>query len=402
MSIQAEKLPRFSDVPWRWIAYFTSTAVALGITFAFFQEIELKRDVPCEVVSPSEVKVKGVTGLVTSVQVLSGERVQQGQPLFQLARDFSLSSDGTPRPKFDEQLRDEQLASARAQHDGRVAGLMARLQASERSGAARELELSALGQQQVQARRIAADALRTLQRLEGMASYITADRLEQARLQANQGEAEVAQGEVRRQSLLSEIESLRGTQKELEVQQRELAAQLAREQQDINLRYEAARQNSTIFAPHAGLVTFSSLVVGQTLEAEDVALVIDTEAGAPLVAALTIPSRQRGFIKPGQSVRLKLDAFPYARFGAVQARIDSISDTAMNRTESTAGPTAAAGKATEINNYMAWASLSDTTFGPAGEPLRILPGMRGTASVVIERRTIAEWVLEPLFQMIRG
>ncbi|MFV3414536.1 HlyD family secretion protein [Pseudomonas nitroreducens] len=402
MSIQAEKLPRFSDVPWRWIAYFTSAAVGLGISFAFIQEIELKRDVPCEIISPSEVKVKGLTGMVTAALVHAGEQVQQGQPLFQLARDFSLSSDGTPRPAFDEKLRDDQIATAQAQHEGRIAGLLARLTASELNGAARERELAALGQQQARARQIAADAQRTLQRVQGMATYLTADRIEQARLQANQSAAEIAQGDVRRQSLLGEIETIRGTQQELKVQQRELDAQLARELQDINLRYEAARQNSTIFAPHTGLVTFSSLVPGHTLEAEDVALVIDTEAGNPLVAALTIPSRQRGFIKPGQSVRLKLDAFPYARFGAVQARIDTISDTAMNKTEGATGPTATAGKTTEINNYMAWASLSSTTFGPVHEPLRILPGMRGTASVIIERRTIAEWVLEPLFQMIRG
>ena len=32
----------------------------------------------------------------------------------------------------------------------------------------------------------------------------------------------------------------------------------------------------------------------------------------------------------------------------------------------------------------------------------ILPGIGATASIVIERRTIAEWVLAPLFRMMRG
>lgn len=400
MSIQAEKLPRFTDIPWRWIAYFSSAVVAAGIVFAFFQEIELKRDVPCEIISPAELKIKGLTGLVTALQVTNGQLVQQGQSLFQLDRDFTLSSDGTPRPRFNEAMRDAQIATVTTQYDERRAALAARLEASERAEISRERELQAIGRQQLRTRQMAADAGRTLERLEGMADYVVADRVEQARLQANQSAAEVAQGDARRQSLLSEIETLRGSQLELKMQHRELDAQLAREVQDIRLRFEAARQNSTIFAPQSGLVTFSSLVAGHMLEAEDVALVINTGAKQPLVAALTIPSRQRGFIREGQNVRLKLDAFPYARFGALPAIIESISDTTMNKSE--INPLQTSGKPVETNNYMAWAILSGETFGPSRAPLRILPGMRGTASVVIERRTIAEWVLEPLFQMIRG
>ncbi|MBD9503893.1 HlyD family secretion protein [Pseudomonas sp. BGr12] len=400
MSIQAEKLPRFTDISWRWIAYSSSTVVAAGIVFAFFQEVELKRDVPCEIVSPSEIKIKGLSGLVTNPQVVNGQQVHQGQPLFQLARDFTLSSDGTPRPRFDEAMRDEQIATATTQHDDRRAALAARLEATERTGNARELELQAIDRQQLRTRQMAEDSQRALGRLEGLADYVVLERVEQARLQANQSAADVAQGDARRQSLLSEIETLRGSNLELKVQQRELDTQLAREIQDIRLRFEAARQNAIIFAPHAGIVTFSSLVAGHTLEAEDVALVINTGSNQPLVAALSIPSRQRGFIREGQIVRLKLDAYPYARFGALPASIESISDTAMNKSENTPAP--ASSKPAETNNYMAWATLSGATFGPSRAPLRILPGMRGTASVVIERRTIAEWVLEPLFQMIRG
>lgn len=400
MSIQAEKLPRFTDISWRWITYFTSAIVSLSIVFGFFQEIELKRDVPCEIVSPSEIKLGGLTGLVTAVQVHSGQTVSQGQPLFTLARDLNLSSDGTPRATFDETMRDEQIATVRRQHDDRIATLAARIQSNEFSEAARRLELRAIEQQQQRTRQMAADARGTLDRIQGMADYVTADRVDQARLQANQSAAEVAQGDARRQSLMSEIATLRGNQHELAAQQREADSQLLRDEQDIRLRYESSRQNTTIFAPHEGVITFSGLVAGHSLQAEDIALVIHTGSTRPLVAALNIPSRQRGFVKEGQLVRIKLDAFPYARFGALQARIESISDTTMSKTDNPS--TANATKVVESNNYMAWAALASDTFGASREPLRALPGMQGTASIVVERRTIAEWVLEPLFQIIRG
>jgi membrane fusion protein len=400
LSIKAEKLPRFTDISWRWIAYCSSSILALGLVFTFFQEIELKRDVPCEVVSRSEIKIKGLTGLVTELYVRPGQQIQQGQPLFQLARDLALSSDGTPRPKFDENLRDEQLATAKAQYVDRVAALAAKQQASERAETARRDELRVLAQQQVRVQRMASDARQVLARLEGMQAYVTADRVEQARHQANQSEVEVTQGVARQKSLQGEIETLRGDQHQLQVQQSEMGSQYAREVQDIRLRFESARQNNTVFAPQGGVVTFSNVVAGHSLELEDIALVIATGSKQPLEAALTIPSRQRGFIREGQMVRIKLDAYPYARFGTLAASIESISDTAMSKTESTSPPSSP--PQPESSNYMAWAHLSTDAFGPAGRPLHILPGMRGTASVVIERRTIAEWVLEPLFQMIRG
>jgi membrane fusion protein len=400
VSTPVEKLPRFTDISWRWIAYFTSTIVTLAIVFAFFQEIELKRDVPCEIISPSEVKVRGLTGLVTAVHVAAGQEVRQGQPLFQLARDLTLSSDGTPRQRFDESMRDSQIATVQAQHDDRLAALDARLRALDLSISARELELQALTQQQQRTRQIASDALRTQQRLKNLEGYITADRVEQARLQANQSASDVAQNEGRRHSLRSEIEMLRGNRNELQIQRRETDAQLDREVQNIRLGYEASRQNTTIFAPHSGVITFSSLVAGHSLEVDDVALVINSGSNEPLVAALEIPSRQRGFIKEGQIVRLKLDSYPFARFGTLAARIGSISDTAMNKSESSTPSVPS--KPLKTSNYMAWVTLSGQALGSTRAPLQILPGMRGTASVVIERRTIAEWVLEPLFQMVRG
>jgi membrane fusion protein len=51
---------------------------------------------------------------------------------------------------------------------------------------------------------------------------------------------------------------------------------------------------------------------------------------------------------------------------------------------------------------MAWATLGGDTFNFERQRFDILPGMVATASIVIERRTIAEWVLAPLFRVLRG
>lgn len=162
---------------------------------------------------------------------------------------------------------------------------------------------------------------------------------------------------------------------------------------------EQPQPNLTIYAPQAGVVIFSGLRVGRMLDVGEVAQIIDTDPGQPLTIALRIPSRQRGFVKPGQIIHIKLDAFPYARFGTYEARIESISDTTLGVPD---GSRAAVAGSDQGNNYRALATLRGDTFDVGRESFQMFPGMRGTASIVVERRTIAEWVLAPLFRMIRG
>ena len=161
----------------------------------------------------------------------------------------------------------------------------------------------------------------------------------------------------------------------------------------------SSASNVTIFAPQAGVVTFSSLLAGRMLDTNNVAQIIDTNPGQPLTVELRLPSRQRGFVKPGQIIHIKLDAFPYARFGTYEARIESISDTTVHATDGSRSPSAGPDQG---DDYQAWATLRGDSFDIGGQSLRILPGMRGTASIVVERRTIAEWILAPLFRMVRG
>ncbi len=400
--MEPTSLPQFKDVPWRWIAYATSALLVVAAAFALVHEVEIKQDVPCEIVSSSEVKIQGLGGLVSAIYVRPSERVAQGAPLFRLQRDLSLSSDGRQRRVFDEQMRDEQIGTSEIEYSQRKAQLAAQLAASRVTESSRRAELPALDEQIAQTRQIVDESARKLERLRAAAEFVTADRIEQASADVHQAKVTVAQGVARREQLLGETGSLRNTQVDLQAQLKELDARHARDIQDIRLRFEQSRQDATISAPKSGVVTFSGLVPGRTLLASDVAVVIATDDDHALRAALRIPSRRRGFVRTGQTVRLKLDAFPYTKFGTYEARIDSISDTTVEAPapSSAGGPKSAA--AGGGDGYMAWATLRGRTFDFEGQHFAILPGMRATASIVVERRTIAEWVLAPLFRMLRG
>ncbi|WP_322059805.1 HlyD family secretion protein [Paraburkholderia sp. J63] len=400
-------LPEFRDIRWRWIAYAASTIVVLGIVFAFTHEVELKQDVRSEIVSPAEIKIQGASGLISSIYVRPPEHVSAGQPLFRVERDLSLASDGTRRTAFDAQVRDEERRAADARYTQRHIDLTTQLATARTNEASRRAELAELDVQGAQNSLLVSEAQKKVARLESVSDYVAADRVEQARADLHQSRIARAEAASRRQQTQAALADLQNSQTALAAQLKELDASHARDLQEADARFEQNRRDATISAPKAGMVTFSRLVQGSTLQPDDIAMVIVTDPTQPLRAELRIPSRRRGFVHEGQTVRLKFDAFPYARFGSYEARIDSISRTTVAAPSAPTGAAAAdaanGGAPPEPGDeYIAWVTLPGHTFHYGSQRFDILPGMQATASVVVERRTIAEWVLEPLFKIVRG
>jgi hypothetical protein len=55
--------------------------------------------------------------------------------------------------------------------------------------------------------------------------------------------------------------------------------------------------------------------------------------GAVLQAQLYAPSSAVGFVRPGQTVRLRLEAFPYQKFGQLEGRVVQVSRTPLAASE---------------------------------------------------------------------
>lgn len=86
----------------------------------------------------------------------------------------------------------------------------------------------------------------------------------------------------------------------------------------------------------------------------------------------------------GQRVRFFLEAFPYQRYGAVNARLDWISPSAVATPD---GP-----------RFVGLASL-DQSERSTRKPLPIRVGMRGEARIVVGRRTLIEYAFDPIRQL---
>ena len=140
-------------------------------------------------------------------------------------------------------------------------------------------------------------------------------------------------------------------------------------------------------APVAGRVTALTARVGQPASPSAQLMAI-VPANAQLRVELAVPSAAIGFIKPGQDVRLAIDAFPYQRFGTVRGRIQTVSKSAI----STQGP-----NGTMAAVYPVTVSLQRASITAYGRSEALVSGMTLTARIITEKQSLIEWLFEPLF-----
>jgi HlyD family secretion protein len=111
-----------------------------------------------------------------------------------------------------------------------------------------------------------------------------------------------------------------------------------------------------------------------------------------LEAEVNIDSLDIGYIKRGDVVNLKLDAFPFQRHGTLGAKVRTISEDAFRRD--------ASAKAGADAYYVSRISLDATTLKNMLESSRLLPGMTLNAEIVVGKRSVMSYLAWPLMKGI--
>jgi membrane fusion protein len=163
-----------------------------------------------------------------------------------------------------------------------------------------------------------------------------------------------------------------------------------------------ARREIVIQAPGDGTVTAIQAVVGAAAGSA-VPLLAIVPANHRLEAHLYGPSRAIGFVQPGQRVLVRYPAFPYQRFGHHQGVVASVSRTAVNPADLPAplagvsGSAGGSGGGAPEPIYRIVVDLASQSVTAYGQTMTLQPGMALEADVSLEKRRLAEWVLEPLY-----
>lgn len=172
---------------------------------------------------------------------------------------------------------------------------------------------------------------------------------------------------------------------------------------DLDSRIESMRQNKVEFlsqsdsqvrSPIKGIVTSILAEEGHSVSNGQALLIIAPESNNTFVE-LYASSRNIGFLKVGQKVRLRFDAFPYEKFGSQSGVINSISKSAV--APEMIDNQRLIKKDVIEGLYQIRVKLSKPTITVYGKEEPLISGMTVIADVELESRKIYEWILEPLY-----
>lgn len=357
------------------------------------------------VVTGRIVPVKGLitvlapaSGIITRLGNAEGEQVRVGQvlavvdvPRVTVGEGDAIDAVQARLTQRRQGLEDERRAKGQLL-DAQADGLAAQLSAARR-------ELTQLKREIVTREKLTRIAEETLQRQRkllpsGYVSVLQVKQQESAWLQAvGEVQAMRRQVSVARQNLAQ----LQQARQQLPAQRlasdagylRDLAA-IGQEKIETEARGALA-----ITAPVTGLVATQLVKPGQAVQAGQPMLSLLPGDGK-LEAELLAPSRAVGFMKPGDDVLLRYQAYPYQKFGQQHGSVVSVSRGALSQSEL---QTLLGGSVQSEPMYRVTVKLARQAITAYGKPELLKPGMALEADVLGERRRLIEWAFEPLYSL---
>lgn len=166
--------------------------------------------------------------------------------------------------------------------------------------------------------------------------------------------------------------------------EREAQAELKRQQAAQEQAKAAQRKKlTTLTAPVAGVVQQLAIFTSGGVVTEAQLLMIIVPDGAEVTAEVTLDNKDIGFVNPGQEVAIKLETFPFTRYGTVPATVKLVTSDAVNDEKRGA-------------IFPATLTLRQMTLDVDGKVIRLSPGMNLTAEIKTGQRRVIEYLLSPI------
>lgn len=149
---------------------------------------------------------------------------------------------------------------------------------------------------------------------------------------------------------------------------------------------KAARRRDLVQlnAPEDGIIlTRAPVSVGSVLR-EGEKLMTLTPINSPLEAEIAIAAREVGFIRPGDGVTLKIDAFPFTEYGTATGKLGWISEGSFSTDDN--------GASIEPY-YKARVIIEEQKFVRVPPTFRLIPGMTLKADIHIGERSVLGYVI---------
>ena len=158
------------------------------------------------------------------------------------------------------------------------------------------------------------------------------------------------------------------------------------------LATEDAKRETVIRAPINGTVTNIAINQGQSVAADSLLATV-LPKGSVLHVELLVPTRAIGFVNKGKEVVMRYEAFPFERFGQYRGVIAEVSQAVWSAGEKV-GPLAI-----KEPVYRVDVKLDKQTVAALGQEYPLRSGMLVNADILLEKRSLLEWIFEPVIQL---
>jgi hemolysin D len=416
------------------ICLFLASAVA----WAYFGHVDIIATAPGKVIARSRTKIVQPhdTGVVRAIHVADGDEVEAGEVLIEL----DPTDPSADRTRFANMLVQARLDQARLRallHPNQGDAFAAVTAPSDLVAAARG--------------RLEAEASEQMAKLAKLDHEMAQKRAEQAQIEAQIAKIDEALPLVRERAAIRAAGLKSGygnkldllTQKQQVVEEEHERVALRRKHDEVDaalaelaaLRKQAEaefRRNAltdlakadreateaggelakatertrlqTLTAPVAGTVQDLSVhtLGGIVTPAQQLLRIVPADGGIEVEAV--IANQDVGFVELGQEAEIKIDTFPFTRYGLIHGHVRKIARDAVDEPQSDQqrrqGSQSASDEAGNLERsrqlvYMARIALAETSLNVDGKPLELAPGMAVTAEIKTGKRRVLDYLLSP-------
>lgn len=396
---------------------------AIALLWAVFGQIDVVATAQGRIVPNDRTKVIQPidTATVKAIHVIDGQFVKAGEILVELdatstaadtmrianelltarlqaarARALldALSSGRQPLLGRLPEVAAERLAQEQRILDGQFGEYQARLARIDADIARREAEFASTREVVAKLEQTVPIARRRAQDFKNLVgqNFISEHGYLEKEQQRIEQEADLATQKSRLKELAAALQEGRGQRTALQAETKRLALDSLDEAEQKVAAYgqELIKARSrdrlmTLTAPVDGTVQQLAVhtVGGVVTEAQPLMMVVPKDN--PIEIEAFVENKDIGFVNPGQDAVVKIETFPFTKYGTIEAKVASVSSDAVNDEK-------------RGLIFPARVLPERTTLRVENKTVNLTPGMAVTVEVKTARRRVVEYFLAPLLQ----
>ena len=170
---------------------------------------------------------------------------------------------------------------------------------------------------------------------------------------------------------------------------------------DRQLAEADAKGSLLITAPTDGKISSLSVTPGQMVNAGDSLAQLVPAQNSPFFLVAWLPNESVPYVKPGEEINIRYEAYPFEKYGQFPGRVESVSSAPVSEQELNSYSSAPKNPNGTVSGpyYKVIVSLDKSQLNWHGETLNLSSGMKAESTMFLEKRPLYQWMLSPYYSM---